>query len=223
MIRAEAASLTLVKLRGEPPAATRPEKAGDLTAQLSAPAAAAPAIEFERPIAAEEMPPVTPLRAEPPATPLAVIAAATDRPRDETPPLRDRASYWDFVDYWDRLRGGQGLPLLTMLDRELVAGSWPDSMIVSYAGGAAAMPQIARLSQPTGAIEYTPMVTDWIISCARQVARQGEAMEDEQEFPLARGSAGYRLLLLPFATPEGKSDHVLCHLSPAQNGQAIGR
>jgi hypothetical protein len=59
------------------------------------------------------------------------------------------------------------------------------------------------------------MVTEWIMACAREVARRGEALEDVQEFPLADGAADYHLLLLPFATPDGKSEHVLCHLSRA--------
>jgi len=128
--------------------------------------------------------------------------------------------YWEFIDYWNRLRRDRPIPALTLLDRELVAESWPDSLMVTYSTIDAPMPQIARLSRPTGEIEYSPMVTEWIISCAREVARHGEAMEDEQEFPLAGGTTGYRLLLLPFAGAQGESDHVLCHLSRARKEQA---
>jgi len=130
---------------------------------------------------------------------------------------KDRPRYWDFVDYWDKLRHGYRMPTLSMLDRSLVAECWPDSLIVSYPENNEAMPQIARLSRATGEIEYTPLVTDWIISCARETVRYGEAMEDEQEFPYSRGMAGYRLLLLPFATDEGKGEFVLCHLCRAEN------
>jgi hypothetical protein len=120
----------------------------------------------------------------------------------------------EFVLYWQGLRRGTAMPKLALLDREFVAGCWPDSLMVSYAGAAGA-PQIARLGRTTGEIEYTPMVTEWIMACAREVARRGEALEDVQEFPLTEGVADYHLLLLPFAAPDGKSEHVLCHLSRA--------
>jgi hypothetical protein len=218
MSRTEAASLTAVKLRRGPRLIEFPTKPGDITSQLAAPMPV-PALAFavEPPVVVDLLPPA-PQPLLPAAAPLLAPAPtrearSTDR---DSPPVRERAGYWDLVDYWDRLRRGSRLPVLAMLDRELVAGSWPDSLIVSYTADNRAMPQVARLSKPTGEIEYTPMVTDWIICCAREVARHGEAMEDEQEFPLARGTAGYRLLLLPFASAEAsKSDHVLCHLTRA--------
>jgi hypothetical protein len=119
----------------------------------------------------------------------------------------------DLVNYWNDLRGASRMPALAMLDRERIAGSWPDSLMVSYAEADAAMPKVARLSKPTGKIEYTPMVTDWIISCARHVAHNGEAMEDVQEFPISGGIARYHLVLLPFVTVQDSSKHVVCHLS----------
>jgi hypothetical protein len=213
MSRTEAASLTVVKLRRGPRLIEFPTKPGDITSQLAAPMPV-PTLAFaaEPAVVADLLPP-PPQPLLPAAAPLLALAPAR---ADRDPPVRERAGYWDLVDYWDRLRCGSRLPVLALLDRELVAGSWPDSLIVSYSAEDRAMPQVARLSKPTGEIEYTPMVTDWIICCAREVARHGEAMEDEQEFPLARGTAGYRLLLLPFASAAaGKSDHVLCHLSRA--------
>lgn len=219
-----AASLTAVKLRRGPRPAEASDKPGDITAQLL------PAVPPAEPVAIETPELIlvdTQVTAEveiirPPA-PIALIPPPPQpQPeRDASAQPQDRPRYWDFVDYWDRLRRGYRLPPLSMLDRELVAGSWPDSLIVSYSANNTAMPQIARLSKTTGEIEYTPMVTDWIISCAREVARYGEAMEDEQQFPLTRGVAGYRLLLLPFASTEGKSEYVLCHLSRAENEQLI--
>lgn len=119
----------------------------------------------------------------------------------------------ELVAYWNELRGGKALPPFALLDRERVSASWPDSLTVSYAESDAAMPYIKRLSKPTGEIEYSPMVTDWILSCAREVARRGQAMEDLQEFPSSAGLADYHLLLLPFATPQSRSTHVVCHLS----------
>lgn len=112
------------------------------------------------------------------------------------------------------------MPALAMLDPARVAGSWPDSLMVSYAEIDAAMPKVARLSKTTGEIDYTPMVTDWIISCARQVAREGRPMEDVQEFPISGGAARYHLLLLPFASAQNKGKHVACHLSRLHQDRA---
>ncbi len=203
----EPASLASVKLRRGPRGFATREKPGDLTAHL-------------RPVAP---PPSRPADAAPEA--IAPAAALAEIGRAETPPptptmpavIHDAGK---FIDYWHRLRREHALPALDLLDRELVAENWPDSLMVTYATLDAPMPRIARLSKPTGAVEYTPMVTDWIISCAREVARHGEAMEDEQEFPITRGTANYHLLLLPFAGAQGESDHVLCHLSRASTEPA---
>ncbi len=164
------------------------------------PQAAAPVIA----LAPETTVPVTPAASRlESVSPPPRAAFASQRPHDNA----------ELVNYWNEMRGAHRVPAFAMLDRERVASSWPDSLMVTYAENDAAMPQVKRLSKPTGDIEYSPMVTDWIISCARQVARVGEAMEDMQEFPLSGGVAGYHLLLLPFAAPQSKAMHVVCHLS----------
>jgi len=224
MSEREAASLTLVKVRrGKRPVLTG-TKAGDLTAQLRV-LDDGPAPER----VASPRASTSPRREEvvfylPPAADLVVTPPASSPPLDlELPTPAEPRGYWELIDYWDRLRRGRRPPTLAALDRNIVAQRWPDSLIVSYSAADTTMPQIARLGQPTGAIEYTPMVTEWIIACARQVAQEGEAMEDEQEFPVANGMAGYRLLLLPFANDNGKSDHVVCHLSRAQDKRSAQR
>jgi hypothetical protein len=219
----EPASLAAIKLRRGPRRAQTSNKAGDITAHLSPQMASPPpAAPLPPPLvdcspapieAATTVPELDLLPTPQPARPAqAEIQTAAARAKEP--------EYWEFIDYWNRLRRDRPLPALTLLDRELVADCWPDSLMVTYPTADAPMPQIARLSKATGEIEYTPMVTDWIISCAREVARHGEAMEDEQEFPLAGGTTGYRLLLLPFAGAQGDSDHVLCHLSRARKDRA---
>lgn len=215
MTRSPPASLTRVKLRRGPRSAEVGKKAGDITTQLLTTALPPPA---SAPAVPGPLAPAKPDAGATTAAPIDVAPARRIAPvawaalQAPFAPL-GRHGYGEFVDYWNRLRRGGRLPTLALLDRELVAGRWPDSLMVSFATVSAAMPQIARLSRATGEIEYTPMVTDWIISCARQVAQDGEVMEDEQEFPLPAGAAGYRLLLLPFTTAEGKNGHVVCHLS----------
>jgi len=206
----KAASLSVVKIGRGTRGNEASGKGGDITAQLETPMALLP-------------PPAQPAEplctVVPPTTPPTLLLP--DEPDHPEPPKPARASpgerpdYWQFIDYWNRLRRDRPLPALTLLDRELVADSWPDTLMVTYATIDTPIPQIARISRSSGEIEYSPMITDWIISCARQVARHGEAMEDEQEYPSAGGATNYRLLLLPFAGAQGESDHVLCHLSRA--------
>ena len=136
-------------------------------------------------------------------------------PRAAPLPYDDLRGPDDLIYYWDELRAGRALPLFASLDRTRIAISWPDTVMVVYGPDQAAMPQIARLSRLTGVVEFTSMVTEWILSCSRQVARIGKAMETKRAFAGAQKPRSYHLLLLPFADSGGASDHVLCHLSCA--------
>jgi hypothetical protein len=130
-------------------------------------------------------------------------------------PYDDLRSADDLIYYWDELRAGRELPLFSKLDRTRIAISWPDTVMVNYEQDRAAVPQIARLSRLTGVVEFTSMVTEWILSCSRQVSRLGKAMETKRDFEGTDTHRSYHMLLLPFANPYGASDHVLCHLSCA--------
>jgi len=154
---------------------------------------------------------------EPPAASEAPpsMAAAIEAPRAAPLPYDDLRGTDDLIYYWDELRGGRELPFFSSLDRTRIAISWPDTVMVNYGADDAAMPQIARLSRLTGVVEFTSMVTEWILSCSRQVARIGKAMETKRAFSGANSPHNYHMLLLPFANPGGASDHVLCHLSCA--------
>ena len=172
------------------------------------PPVARPAVPLPEPYVAPEPPPEP--EAKSPLPPAAEAARAVPLPYD------DLRSADDLVYYWDELRAGRALPFFASLDRTRIAISWPDTVMVNYAGvDQAAMPQIARLSRITGAVEFTSLVTEWVISCSRQVARIGKAMETKRAFPGVRSPRNYHMLLLPFADPRGASDHVLCHLTCA--------
>ena len=156
---------------------------------------------------------------EPPAEP--EIAPAPHAPAPPQParaaplPYDDLRGADDLIYYWDELRAGRALPFFTHLDRTRIAISWPDTVMVNYSADPTAMPQIARLSRLTGVVEFTSMVTEWILSCSRQVARLGKAMETRRAFASTSSPRSYHLLLLPFANAGGASEHVLCHLSCA--------
>jgi hypothetical protein len=151
---------------------------------------------------------------EPP--PAAPRPEAKPAPEPETAraawlPYDDLRSSDALIYYWDEMRAGRELPLFAHLDRTRIAISWPDTVMVNY-GSDDALPQITRLSRLTGAIEFTSLVTEWILSCSRQVAKLGQAMETRRAFTGARSPHNYHMLLLPFADASGGS-HILCHLS----------
>lgn len=136
-------------------------------------------------------------KSEPPAAP-------------RSPTLPARAD--EIVVYWERLRRGRPFPSLAELDRGLVGNSWPGSLIVVFEGGTMSMPRVSRLGA-NDAIEYAPMVTEWILSRARQAVRRAMMVDEVQSFPMEGDTPLYRMLLLPFGSGGGNSDCVLCHLS----------
>jgi len=144
---------------------------------------------------------------------LAAAAAASPplpaRTTTEPPPRAE-----EIVVYWERLRRGRPRPSLDELDRGLVATAWPDSLIVLFEQDPAAMPRVARLGAADGAIEYTPMVTDWILTRARHTAAGSERREEIRDFPLGTERPRYRLFLLPLDTA-ASGGGVLCHLCRA--------
>lgn len=188
----------------EPYVAPEPEP----SALPAAPEVVRRAVALPEPYFAPEPPP------EPEPQP-ALPAAAYEVTRAAPLPYDDLRSTEDLIYYWDELRAGRELPFFSTLDRTRIAISWPDTVMVNYGADQAAMPQIARLSRLTGVVEFSSMVTDWILSCSRQVARIGKAMETKRAFNGARSARNYHMLLLPFANSGGASDYVLCHLSNA--------
>ena len=171
------------------------------------PPAPAPAVEPDEPKA-------MPLAAPPPelrivAETPAAAPAAEPVPIAAAPP----SSIDQIIDYWDGLRDGKPFPPLEALDRSHVSRTWPNCMLVAYGATDTVAPKLTRIGEENGEIEYLEMVIHWILSRGQLAARRGEPMEEEKRFPVTDGNARYQLLLLPLATSEGKSEHVLCHLS----------
>lgn len=192
----DAASLGLVQVRRNAHAAKIANKAGDLTHRLRGPA-----------VAQHSPAPVAPVaNGAPHAAPAAPVPKAS-------PPSGPAHGDVDLFDYWNSLRGGRELPAFASLDRARIVAGCPNTLLVSYSDGAKTMPQIVRLGRFTGEIEYTSMVTEWILSCARQAASAGKPVEREQDFPVDHRSKKYGMLLLPLTSGGKEADRVLCRLS----------
>jgi hypothetical protein len=59
------------------------------------------------------------------------------------------------------------------------------------------------------------MVTDWILSLAREVLRSGDVVRDVEDFPGQTGTVRYRVTLLPLSERETHVDHVLAQVGRA--------
>jgi len=182
------ASLATFSLRGKR-APLRTVKAGDITSRIA------------------DAPEPAPVPVPAPSTPMPAPRPGPVAAPPEPPPRAE-----EIVVYWERMRRGRPLPPLDDIDRSLVANAWPDSLIVLFDQDSSAMPRISRLGESAGLIEYTPMVTDWILTRARHAARRGARHDEVQSFPVEGDVQRYRLFLLPLAPTAGASEAVLCHL-----------
>jgi hypothetical protein len=170
--------------------------------------------------APEERPePVTVTPAEPVSeTVISLPVAATEPAQAEAAPEANAAP--DILDYWDGLRGMRDFPAVNELDRGHISGNWPNTVLLGFK---TELPQITRIGENNGDVEYTAMVTSWLMSRGRHAVRRGEAMEEEQKFPVTDGSARYRLLLMPMTSAGGDvCDHVLCHVTRIHDQRGTG-
>jgi hypothetical protein len=168
----------------------------------------------------------TPAAAPVPAKPKAGPAPTAPAESASAGPKSPANSVDEIIDYWDGLRGDKPFPRLDQIDRTQIGRTWPNCLLVGFGPVDTTTPQITRLGKENGDVEYGEMVIHWILSRGRVAARRSEPIEEEKRFPVTGGQARYQLLLLPLGTREGKSEHVLCHLSriPEVNrGNALKR
>jgi hypothetical protein len=120
------------------------------------------------------------------------------------------------IAWWRALRRGRDLPAVDDLDRAAIAAAWPEAMLLAYDAGGDAVTRATRLSTdaivPGAIVEYSPMVTEWLLATARRAARSAAPLEEERGFPVGRGLALYRLLALPLGGSRHVVDHVLCRI-----------
>src|SRR5262249_7810095 len=114
--------------------------------------------------------------------------------------------------------GGRLLPLPADLDRDAVAAAWSEAMLLELDGAAARVVRAMRLSNgdvvPSELIEYSTLVTEWLLAVGRKVAQRAGALVETRSFPAGFGIAVYRLVALPFGAPGRGVEQVLCRLGP---------
>jgi hypothetical protein len=153
---------------------------------------------------------------EPSNTSISTVEAPPRRERKPLPATDDPAA---IVAWWQALKHGRPFPAPEDLDRAALGAAWPAAVLLSYTGGQNGIARATRLSNHDdlrhGPVEYTPMLTEWLLALGRTTLQRGEPVQETGDFPSMRGIAAYRLLALPFSAAGTAADHVLCRLCRA--------
>ncbi|HZS82898.1 MAG TPA: hypothetical protein VFA50_08500 [Stellaceae bacterium] len=123
------------------------------------------------------------------------------------------------IAWWEQLKQGRRFPSPEDLDRGAIAAAWPEAVLLDYDATQEAILGATRLSTaglvPSEIVEYSAMVTEWLLGFGRKAAQLGGALWEEREFPIGRGIARYRIIALPLSSRGRVVDSVLCRLAPA--------
>jgi hypothetical protein len=143
------------------------------------------------------------------ATPLS--AAALDRvPRDDDPAV--------IIAWWEGLKRGRSFPAPDDLDRAAIGARWSAAVLLSYsaeANGVVRATRIGDRDDVQGGVEYSPMLTEWLLALGRRTMLRGAPVDETRDFPSSRGTAAYRIVALPLSAGGHGPDHVLCRLGRA--------
>lgn len=180
-----------------PAAMSRFEAIAARAARMSAQSSARPAVQPHRPAPAARAP-------EPSRAPELPVQAG------------------DIYGYWSRVKNGRRFPSRSDFDAEQLAEHWPNSMLLTCAKSSGNTPvtfsSVLRLganrrSRPGEDLNFTSMITEWILSTGGEAARAGKPVQDTEVFPTPDGTHAYKIVALPLSDHQTHVDHVLCHLS----------
>ena len=150
----------------------------------------------------------------------------TARPTERAPSRKEQGR--NIASYWGDLRRSRQWPAASDLDPKQMAFYWPNSMIIG-ANPESRTLQVEKLFAPTGSggAEGTgggpidglsdtdvlhSLVTEWVLEIIRDVARDGNPLEEIVEFPGRGGPVCYRVVALPLGGSPARVESVLCYL-----------
>jgi hypothetical protein len=116
------------------------------------------------------------------------------------------------IAWWQRLKGVGIYPSPADLDQAAIRATWPEAVLLDYDPAKQAIARASRLGGTDLAIEYTPMVTEWLLELGRRAARGGAPLHETRDFPVTRGRTAYDLVALPLSADRRAADRVLCRL-----------
>jgi len=159
-------------------------------------------------------------------TPTPFSAPQPQAPRNTGWGRQKKQAAPDILSYWMDIRKGRRYPTWESLDPALIGSHWPNCVLV-HCNKELGRLQVkyeftnavrkAALSSATAEeridrIEFTPMVIDWILGLARDVALSGKPAHGSEHFPSLKGEFPLRLIALPLSTDLRSIDHVLCYI-----------
>ena len=166
-------------------------------------------------------------------------AVAAPEPVSAVPPrrsnwLRPAASQgWqkkivapDILSYWMEIRDGNRYPTWQNLDTAHIGKYWPNCALVQcdrtlgrlqlenrFASELrAATRQENTHKEYSSDIDFSPMVVDWVLRLARDVANTGKPTHGTEYFPSTFGEIPLRVIALPLSENQIDIDHVLCYV-----------
>jgi hypothetical protein len=121
------------------------------------------------------------------------------------------------IAWWSALKRGRAFPAPADLDRAVIGAAWPAAVLLSDDGAGGDIVRATRLGErdDLGAVDYSAMLTEWLLAVGRTAIARGAPVEEVREFPSAGRRAAYRILALPLSAGGHAPDHVLCRLSRA--------
>ena len=174
-------------------------------------------------IVAEPVPQEAPAPETPAETPAAAQAAEEPQTAPDSQPQAPRDVPANLFNYWKDLRRARRFPTLADLDQDLITSHWPSSLLLRVGRGSQ-RPQIVKwtstpaatpAARPERPIEYTPVMSQWIISLARRLFETGAPIHETESFLSNNGTVSYRALVLPLSEDQDHVDHALFHIGHA--------
>jgi len=205
-----------------PPAPQEPElRANEPAAPPTPPPAppTPPAPAAPAPLAQQPPPQPTAPAATVPQPPAAVPAAPQAPKQDPFSRMPQ-----GLVKYWMSLTKGRKYPSWADFEQAKIADYWPNSMVLTCGPpdgrGDITISKVTRIADQnvtpstSGAnrVEYTPMLTEWILSLGKATAGAGKPMQESDRFPTNEGIVRNQIILLPLSDEQTSIDHVLCHV-----------
>ncbi|USG59853.1 hypothetical protein NBZ79_11760 [Sneathiella marina] len=179
-----------------------------------------PVVEAKKPVAA-------PPEKETPAAASAVPPRRANWARPASAPgWQKKVQTPDILSYWMEIRNGNRYPTWQNLDTQKIGKFWPNCVLVhcNHASGRLQLEtsfsnelrHSAKRANPlrdfTTDIDFSPMVVDWVLSLARDVANTGKPAHGTEYFPSVFDETPLRVIALPLSENQVDVDHVLCYV-----------
>lgn len=208
-------------LEEKPVAPPKPKTpAPDMEKRKVAPSRPKPAVEAKKQAA-------TPPKKDMPPSVSAVPPRRANWARPASAPgWQKKVQTPDILSYWMEIRNGNRYPTWQNLDTQKIGKFWPNCVLVhcNHSSGRLQLEtsfsnelrQSAKRANPlrdfTSDIDFSPMVVDWVLSLARDVANTGKPAHGTEHFPSVFDEIPLRVIALPLSENQVEVDHVLCYV-----------